>query len=423
MRAVKRIFALARSRAAGAAVAQIWQAFGSFGLQIVAAWTLGAQGLGLISMSLGVIVLTTALASGMIGDSLVILDRANPATRGALQAWALVLGALTALVAGTAMGVTVLTPLQAVLFAGALVAFQFEELIRRVFMGVMQFWRLVALDSVAVITALAIIGVAAATHAVTVEAFFAALLVGQVAGIVVGVLLLPATERVWVGMRGSDLRRVVVFGAWRGAQVAVPQLMLTVSRVLVTAFAGGAALGLIEGARIFVAPVLLTVQGLGSYLLSSYVRDSKLGVPALHRRAWRASLTMMACALLAGTVIVIAVPYLSHLVSGSTFDIERLTVAGWVVYVMASASFQPFASLAAVRGGQRRVFFCRITDAGFAVALLTSLLALGVSPAWTPVVLAAGLFVGGTLVRHFVLAPLSRTATHASTSELRMSNA
>lgn len=419
---VRRVVSLLRSRALGAAVAQVWQAVGSFGLQIVAAWTLGAQGLGLISLSLGVIVLTTALASGMVGDSLVILDRTRPVVRGALQAWALILGALTALGSGVIMGLTVLTPLQAALFAGALVAFQFEELVRRILMGVMQFWRLVILDSVAVVTALAIIGTSAAMRMITIESFFAALLTGQLAGIVVGIMLLPAAERKWERMRGSDLRPVAAFGAWRGAQVAVPQLMLTLARVLVTAFAGGAALGLIEGARIFVAPVLLVVQGIGSYLLSSYVRDSGLGVAVLRRRAWRASLLLMSGALTLGLGIIAAAPYLSHLVSGPSFAIERLTVAGWVVYVMASASFQPFASLAAVKGRQRRVFACRLIDAGFAVILLTSLLALGVSPAWTPYALAAGLLVGGLLVRQFVLAPLAKTSSPAPTTELRMSN-
>ena len=193
--------------------------------------------------------------------------------------------------------------------------------------------------------------------------------------------------------------------------------------MLVIAFAGGVALGLVEGARIFVAPVLLIVQGLGSYLLSSYVRDQQLGVPALRRRAWRASLMMMAGALVVGTAIVLAAPYLGHLVSGPSFEIERLTVAGWVCYVMASASFQPFASLAAVKGRQRRVFACRLADAGFAVVLLTSLLAAGVSAAWTPFVLASGLVVGGLLVRQFVLAPLSKSTAASATNELRMSHA
>lgn len=419
---IKRLVSLVRSRAAGAAVAQVWQAIGSFGLQIVAAWTMGPVGLGLISLSLGVIVLTTALASGMIGDSLVILDRSRQAVRGALQAWALMLGAVSGGVAAVAMGLTVLTPLQAALFGGALVAFQFEELVRRLFMGLMQFWRLVIVDTVAVVVALAIIAGFALSHTITVESFFGALLVGQLAGVVVGIVLLPSSERFWAPLRGSEFGAVAAFGAWRGAQVAVPQLMLTLSRVLVIAFAGGVALGLMEGARIFVAPVLLVVQGLGSYLLSSYVRDKHLAVAALRRRAWRASLAMMVGALLVGAAIVLAAPYLGHLVSGPSFQIERLTVVGWVCYVMASASFQPFASLAAVKGRQQRVFTCRIIDATFAVVLLVALLAAGVSAAWTPFVLAAGLVFGGLLVRQFVLAPLSDTTSTRNTNELRMSN-
>lgn len=418
-----RVIRLVRSRAAGAAVAQVWQAVGSFGLQIVAAWTLGPVGLGLISLSLGIVVLSTALASGMIGDSLVILDRAKAAVRGALQGWALVLGAASGIVAAVAMGFTVLTPLQAALFAAALVAFQFEELVRRVFMGLMEFWRLILVDGAALITALAIIAGFAFTHTITIESFFAALVIGQVVGIAVGIVLLPASERVWAPLRGAAFGSVAAFGAWRGAQVAVPQLMLTLSRVLVITFAGGVALGLVEGARIFVAPVLLVVQGLGSYLLSSYVRDQEQSVFALRRRAWRASLLLMAGALVLGTGIVLAAPYLGHLVSGPSFTIDMLTVAGWVCYVMASASFQPFASLAAVKGRQRRVFTCRLIDAAFAATVLTVLLAAGVSAAWTPYVLAAGLVVGGLLVRQFVLAPLSKSAAASTTTELRMSHA
>lgn len=417
------VVSLVRSRAAGAAVAQVWQAIGSFGLQIVAAWTLGPVGLALVSLALGVIVLTTALASGMVGDSLVILDRSKSTVRGALQAWAIALGTLTGLVAALVMGATVLTPGQAMLFGAALVAFQFEELVRRIFMGLMQFWRLVIMDTAAVVTALAIIAAFAATHTINVEAFFGALLLGQFGGLLAGIALLPTTERVWARMRGSDLRGVAAFGAWRGAQVAVPQLMLTLSRVLVIAFAGAAALGMVEGARIFVAPVLLVVQGLGSYLLSTYVRDQQLGVPLLKRRAWRASLMMIGGTFVLGAVIVLAAPYLGHLISGPSFQIDQVTVAGWVCYVMASASFQPFASLAAVKGRQRRVFMCRLIDAAFAVILLTSLLASGVAAAWTPYALATGLVVGGLLVRQFVLAPLSKSSATSTTTELRMGHA
>lgn len=412
---------LLRSRAVGAAVAQVWQAVGNFGLQIIAAWTLGAAGLGLISLSLGVIILATALASGMIGDSLVILQRDNPRIRGALLGWALIVAAVSAVVTGVAMAVTLLTPLQAVLFACALVAFQFEELLRRVFMGVMQFWRLVVVDSVAVMGALGSLALVALFGSVTVEAFFAALLFGQLAAIVVAVLLLPREERWLAPVRGADLRAVWAFGSWRGAQVAVPQLMMTASRVLITAFAGGVALGLVEGARILVAPVLLTVQGLGSYLLSTYVRDKAIGVVELRRRAWRASGLMMGAALLAGAAIFALTGPLGRIVGD--IAVERLAVAGWVAYVIASASFQPFASLAAVKGAPRRVFACRVVDASFAAALLVIVLAAGLPAAWAPFVLAAGLVLGGVLVRAAVLAPLTKESPARRATELRIGHA
>lgn len=414
-----RIRRLLQSRALGAAVSQLWQAVGSFGLQIVAAWTLGAVGLGLISLSLGVIVLTTALASGMIGDSLVILDRSNPKIRGALQGWALLIVGASAVVAGVAMGFTVLTPGQALLFGAALAAFQIEELVRRVFMGLMQFWKLVILDSAAVFVALGIITATALLGGITVGSFFAALLVGQLVGIAVGVAMLPSIERTWAPIKGSEFRTVGAFGSWRGAQVAVPQLMMTLSRILVTAFAGGAMLGLVEGARILVAPVLLTVQGLGAYLLSSYVRDKALGVVRLRRRAWRASSMLMGAALVVGALVVVLAGPLGHLISGPDFSIERLTVIGWVAYVIASASLQPFASLAAVLGRQRRVFLCRLLDAASTLLLLTAVLAAGVPAAWTPFILAAGLAFGGILVRAIVLAPLAKTSPEKRASEIR----
>ena len=148
---MKRGLSLARSRAAGAVVAQVFagrrqlRAADRGGLDAGSGLGSRPDQPGARDRGVG-----TALASGMIGDSLVILDRSKPAVRGALPAWALLLGAATGVVAAIGMGATVLTPLQALLFAGALVAFQFEELVRRVFMGLMQFWRLVIVDAVAV---------------------------------------------------------------------------------------------------------------------------------------------------------------------------------------------------------------------------------------------------------------------------------
>lgn len=400
---------LLRSRATGAAIAQMLQAVGSFGLQIAAAWTLGAAGLGLLSLCLGVIVMATALTSGMVGDSLVVLDRADRRIRAALQAWALILGSLGGLMAGAGMALSWLNLGQAGLFAAALVAFQFEELIRRLLMAHLLFWRLIVVDSVAVGTTLAVVAGWHMLGTLSLGAFFVAMVAGQTVGIVVGIALLPAVERRWVGMRGAALKRVAGFGIWRSAQVTVPPAVLTAARLLITLFAGGAVLGLVEAARILVAPLLLVVQGLGSYLFSSYARDAGLGQQVLYARAWRASLAMIAGVSTLGIIIVAITPTLGEVITGSQFEVERGTVAAWTLYVAASASLQPFASLAAVLGRQRRVFLCRTMDAMFGVGLLGVLLGVGLSAAWAPLALACGLFVGGVLVRRLVLAPLVRS--------------
>lgn len=400
---------LVRSRAAGAAIAQIWQAAGGFGLQLAAAWTLGAAGLGLVSLCLGVIVMATAVTSGMVGDSLVVLDRSDRRIRGALQAWALILACLGGLAAGVGMALSRLTTGQAVLFALALVIFQAAELVRRLLMANLLFWRLVVQDSVAVGATLAVVATWHALAGLSLGAFFVAMTVGQSLGVVVGMALVPASDRRWVSMRGANLRRVGGYGAWRGAQVGVPPALLTAARVLITLFTGAVALGLVEAARILAAPLLLVVQGLGSYLFSSYARDAHLGARVLRARAWRASGAMVASVLVLGAVLVALTPVLGPLITASGFEIARVTVAGWVLYVAASASLQPFASLAAVLGQQRRVFGCRLIDALFAAALLALLLGVGVSAAWAPYALACGLALGGVLVRRLVLAPLIRS--------------
>ena len=274
----------------GAMVAQVWQAVGSFSLQLLAAWLLGASGLGLLSLCLSIMFLATAVSSGMVGDSLVILDRRDRAIRAGLQFWALVIAVSS--FCGTVIALWVsglLTPIEALLMSMALVAFQLEELVRRVFMATMRFWRLVIIDSAAVASSLAVIGIWAAVRPVAIVTFFLGLGVGQLVGIVVGVAMLPASEWTVVPLRGAAIKAVAGFGVWRGAQVAIPPLVLTGMRVVVTAAAGRAALGELELARIYVAPALLSLQGLGSYLLSSYVRDKGAPLTDLTRRAWRAS--------------------------------------------------------------------------------------------------------------------------------------
>lgn len=393
-------------RAFAAAATQVLQAVGSFGIQIAAAWSLGAGGLGMVSLALGIIVLATALVSGLIGDSLVILERDKPSVRGALQALALGVSLASSVVTSAVLAVTSLTPSQAILFGLAMLSFQLEELLRRVFMATMLYFRLMILDGAVVVASLSVIGIWSLLGQVSLEAFFIALISGQLAGLLSGLALLPPQERYWAPMRHTRIREVATFGMWRGAQVSMNPLVMAVVRSLVTVFVGPVALGLVEGARIFVAPSTLVVQGLGSYLLSGYVRDKAKGAAPLVSRARQASLGLVGLALVSGAVLVLAAPYIGQLVSGNKFNIDRLTVSGWALYVVGSASFQPFASLSAVLGRQQRVFGCRMIDATLTILALALVLGLGADAALTPYVMAAGLGLGGFLVRALVLHPL-----------------
>ena len=119
----------------------------------------------------------------------------------------------------------------------------------------------------------------------------------------------------------------------------------------------------------------------------------------LTRRAWKASLGMVIGALVGGAVIVGVAPIVSAAVSGPGIPLDRLAVAGWVLYVAASGTLQPFASLAAARGRPSQVLRCRLVDAVVVVTAIPLLLGLGVSVSWTPFILAAGLVLGGILVR------------------------
>ncbi len=405
----RRIAGLLGSSALGAVVAQIWQAAGSFAIQILAAHLLGAAGLGTMSLCLGVIVLTAAVASGVVGDSFTILDRASVPIRGGLQVWTIVLAVGAPLLTGVGLAAFgLLTPSVAMVFAVASALFLVEELLRRVLMATLRFWRLVIVDT----TSLAItLGTLAASSGsgVTIRSFLVAVAAGQLGGCVVAVGLVPRNERWLAPMNSANLRAAWRLGSWRGAQVAINPAALTGLRVIVTSTVGLAALGTIEAARIFVAPATLVVQGLGSYLLASYARDRSQPLGALMHRATRASTALALGALAIGSLAAVAVPYAGHLVSGSRFVIPGSAVLAWAGYAAAVATVQPFASLAAARGAHRAVFTVRLGDTVLGLSLLWCVMQVLHWPAEVaPLALAIGLLAGGMLIRQVILPRVAR---------------
>ena len=98
----RRVGALLRRPATGAVAGQVSQAAAALVLQVAAARELGAAGLATFSLVYGAIVLVTAVASGLVGDSLTVLDRTERGTRAALHVWAVAVAA-GAGVLGTAL--------------------------------------------------------------------------------------------------------------------------------------------------------------------------------------------------------------------------------------------------------------------------------------------------------------------------------
>ena len=153
-----------RGRAAGAVAGQVGQAAAGLVLQVAAARSLGAAGLAAFSLVYGALVLVTAVASGMVGDSLTVLDRHDPRVRAGLHVWELLLaggaGAAGAVLAG-ATGL--LPPAGAVVLGLAVTAFVLEDTLRRVLMAAGRYWSLPAVDLTSLAVSLLALVVCAAT--------------------------------------------------------------------------------------------------------------------------------------------------------------------------------------------------------------------------------------------------------------------
>lgn len=371
---------------------------------------LGAAGLGEFALAYSVILTSTAIGSGMVGDSLTILNRRASDVRSALECSALITPVLTALVSCMVVwALHLMTPIASVVFGFSVVAFLIQTTMRRLLMASMRFWSLVVIDGVSLIgSLLTIVGLHAVGH-LSVSSFLVAILVGQVVSAMLAIPLLPAGERHLVGLRRGALAQVFRFGLWRATQQAIRPAMLTAARVLIAAEVGKAIFGQLEAARLYMAPSLLIVQGIASYLLSSYAQIQDAPISRLSRRASRASLLMLALALAVGGIGTLVAPEFGHLITGSTYSMRSLAVFGWAVYAASSAAVVPFASLAAVRGQQGRVVSLRAMDSCISIALVWVVLSVpSLDVSWAPYALAVGSFLGGAAVRALVLMPLVR---------------
>jgi O-antigen/teichoic acid export membrane protein len=394
------------SRAVGAVAAQFSQAIGSFLVQLIAARTLGLDEFGVFALLIGAIVIATGLMTGFVGDSLTVLDRADPRIRSALQIWCLAIVLFT-LVVGTvgAELAGVGSRSLALLFGLTMALWVLEDTARRLLMATMRFWSVVAVDLVHASTAIAWLWFAYARNGeLTLADFLLALLIGQSVALVVGLACAPRDERRVASWRGAALSTVARFGVWRGLQQGIRPSTLTGARAFVAIAAGSAAVGQLEAARVYMAPALLFVQGIGSFLLAVYAADRDTSTAQALRKADRAVLALLGASLVMGIAATALVGRLGPLVSGADYDIDPLATAAWATFAASVAAGMPYASLAAVRGRQVRVVLLRLVDALLSVGAVAGVLwLLDVPPAAVPFAIAGGAFLGAVFQRALVV--------------------
>lgn len=392
-------FAASRG-AAGAVSAQVTQAAGSLGLQALTVQLLGIALLGRFAVLFGAIVLVTAVTSGFVGDSLTVLDRSDPRIRSGLAAWAVLLAGAVGVLASTCAWVSGFTTgPEALAFGVAASAFVLEDLARRLLMATFLFWRIVAVDtSAAVVTIGAVLLLG---RSLTLGGILASLAAGQFVGLLVGMAALPRGERSSVRLRGSGMREVAAFGAWRAAQQALRPGVLTVTRIAVIVGAGAVATGGLEAARIYAAPTMLFIGGVSSFLFAWFAKNASR---PLRQLRWRADQSVLVLLVLTAVITVVGgatSATLGPVLLGVRLD--PIALAGWFAFAATIAGVTPYGTLASVRGRQAAVFLVRLGDSLASAAGVVLLLALGGTPHFAPLILAAASLAGGIVLRFVIL--------------------
>ncbi len=393
----------ARGSAVGSVAAQGSQALGSFVLQYLTARLLGLEALGRFAVVYATIVLVTALSSGFVGDSLTVLDRAQPRIRAALQLWTGVIAGGAALTcAAVSWWVGFLDPSDAVLFGLATAAFVLEDLVRRLLMATMNFWRIVIVDLTAFAAALVVLGVVALRGEIAFGHILLALTIGQVSGFAVGVPLLPQAERFIVSPQTGGLRSVAVFGIWRALQQGLRAATMALMRVVLLLAVTTSAVGELELARIYMAPAALLVTGIGSFLFATYAA-AQGSLADLLRIADRTVVRVFVTVGLVGLAAVAAVPFAGQLFTGNESELSVVAVAAWAALAATTASVMPYAQLASVRGRHRAVFAIRLVESLVSLLLVYTMASQADAADWAPFALAACAIPSGWTIRHFLL--------------------
>ncbi|MFE6995694.1 lipopolysaccharide biosynthesis protein [Microbacterium sp. NPDC057659] len=384
--------------ALAAVTAQGIQAAVSFVLQILVLRLLGVSDYGRFAILYGVIVLAMAVISGLVGDSLVVLHREQHRIRAALELMTLWTSLGAAIIsAGIALLTGFVDAVEAAVFGLALLLFSVMEVVRRLLVAHLRFLRAAMGDVIGLVCALAVVLPFWHGSGLALWTFLAAMAVGQAVAILVGWRMLPREERSLVRPGSPDLGAVWRYGSWRALQQTLRPGLFTVVRMLVQAFAGIAAVGLLEAARTYVSPLTLVVGSFSSLLFVRFAERAKAGGRGSLREADRVVLLLLLLSVVLGGVALVLAPVVGPLV----FDIhlDQVSVISWVAYGMSIAMVTPYGALSAVSGRQMVVFLIRLGDTVLGIVLTALALALGAPFEVAPFLLAIASLLGGIGLR------------------------
>lgn len=397
-----------KGKAFSAVSAQAVQAVVSFALQILVARLLGIEQFGRFAILYGVIVVATAVITGLVGDSLVVLDRADRAVRAGLEV-ALILSA--ALLGACAAAVVALTgfgtPAESALLGFALAAFGTEEIVRRLLMAHIRYERVIIADLSGFVLVLVVVVSSELSGILSLSVVLGGLGAGQILGALVGWRLVPEEDRRLVSPRGAALREVLAYGAWRALQQVLRPSLYTVVRILVLTIAGVAAVGLLEAARTYTSPVILVIGGLSSFLFVRFADQRSSGLAGSLRDSDRAVVALVATSVVMSVIALVLAPWVTPLLFGVAVD--PLAVVAWLVYGLSVAVVTPYGALGAVAGRQAAVFVIRLTDTSLGILTALGMLLLGAPPSSVPLGLAVTSLLGGLGLRRLVVTRIVET--------------
>jgi O-antigen/teichoic acid export membrane protein len=398
-------FSSGRPEAVAAVVTQAVTAGCSFLLQIVAAHRLGVAGLGGYALCVALLVTATAVYTGWVGDSLTVLDRQQPRIREALVASALTAWLVSAVVGG---GVVLLLGVgstqTALVFAALVVGWLAEETGRRLLMARLEMWSLVLNDvTYAVVTFLALAVLSRTGIGLTVGTLLGAMGIGAMAAVLTALVQLPRAE--WgtlrPGLRG--LRELSSFAAWRSLQATLRPASLLLVRVLVANLMSFAALGLLEAARLVLAPAQTVINSAGNFLLPSFAAAERRDTGIGRRLAERAVRVLVVVTVLVGLLAAALRGPLGALLTGGGFALSAVCIVGWAAYLATWAATLPFVAELVARRRSREVFVARLVDSAVGLALAAGALILGAGYAVIPWLLSVGGVVAAWWVRRLAL--------------------